>query len=83
MTREEFEKRLNERNEATKVWIQAETQARAYAHELEKERDRLREVVQWASKHAMELNPSTGGANLRALCIQALSPSPERGKEPR
>ncbi len=39
MTREEFEKQLNIRNENTKVWIQAETQTRGYCHRLEKELD--------------------------------------------
>jgi len=28
-------KKLDERNEATKVWIQADTQTREYAHRLE------------------------------------------------
>ena len=32
----EAEKRLDERNEATKVWIQAERQTRTYCHQLER-----------------------------------------------
>jgi hypothetical protein len=45
MTREEFEQRLNERNEATRVWIQSETQARARIVELEKEIERLKALL--------------------------------------
>ena len=37
---------LDKRNEATRVWIQAETQARAYANQLEKE---LRELTEKSS----------------------------------
>lgn len=35
MTKEEMNATLDARNEATKVWIQSDTQAREYCHKLE------------------------------------------------
>ena len=35
MNKDEFHKLLNERNEATRVWIKAETATRTYCHKIE------------------------------------------------
>ena len=47
-----LQKQLDERNEATKVWIQADTQTRAYANQLERKlaahAERVRGVVEAA-----------------------------------
>lgn len=45
MTKEELEKMLNDRNEAVKVWITAETQTREYCCILEKEIQRLQHEI--------------------------------------
>lgn len=42
---QKMQKQLDERNEATRVWIQAETQTRAYVIELENERRSRDEYV--------------------------------------
>lgn len=41
----QLEKALNDRNEATKVWIQSDTQVRAYANQLERENSELRAEI--------------------------------------
>ena len=42
----ELQRQLNERNEATKVWIQADTQTRAYCIQLEEKLERMRGALE-------------------------------------
>jgi len=42
----QLEQSLNDRNEATKVWIQADRQTRAYACQLERENEKLRQALE-------------------------------------
>jgi hypothetical protein len=58
----EAEKRLDERNIATKAWIQSDTQTRAYCHRLEaalKAADELAALVQDLERLEREGKPMT------------------------
>jgi hypothetical protein len=48
---EKLHKELDARNEATKVWIQAETQARDYCNQLQKRSEGLVKALELVAKH--------------------------------
>jgi rubrerythrin len=60
-------KQLDERNEATKVWIQAETQTRAYANKLEQGLEDLRWFAETVNQYVFPGETDTQDAALLAF----------------